>query len=89
MLMAMEANLIAKGKDGLTFALRDAIAEQLSRIAKHIESSAERGSYMYYYDGVLYKEVRQILEESGYEITDIYATSNDIKLYTGVNICWY
>ena len=88
MITAAEANLIAKKKDGFTFALKEAVKEQLLNIEKHIKASAERGSYMYFYDGALYEEVWQILGEAGYKITDIYATSNGIKIYTGVNISW-
>lgn len=89
MIMTAEANLIAKEKEGFTFALKEAAEEQLLMIEKHIEAAARRGSYMYFYDGVLYEVVGKILAEAGYEITDIYAVSNGIKIYTGINISWY
>ena len=89
MINAIEANVIARRNENLTFAIDDAIKEQAEEISNIISKVAERGYFTYFYDRPMYSEVYKILKEHGFNLKMIFEyNKNNIKVFKGVNISW-
>lgn len=89
MINAIEANIIARRNENLTFAIDDEIKEQAEEISNIILKVAERGYFTYFYDRPMYSEVYKILKEHGFNLKMIFKyNKNNIKVFKGVNISW-
>ena len=89
MINAIEANVIARRNENLTFAIDDEIKEQAEEISNIISKVAERGYFTYFYDRPMYSEVYKILQEHGFNLKMIFEyNKNNIKVFKGVNISW-
>lgn len=89
MISAIEAHVISKHKENLTFAIDDAIKEEAEEISNIISKVAEKGYFTYFYDRPMYSEVYRMLEENGFNLEMIFeCNENNIKVFKGVNISW-
>lgn len=89
MINAIEANIIARRNENLTFAINDEIKEQAEEISNIISKVAERGYFTYFYARPMYSEVYKILKEHGFNLKMIFEyNKNNIKVFKGVNISW-
>lgn len=89
MINAIEANIIARRNENLTFAIDDEIKEQAEEISNIISKVAEKGYFTYFYDRPMYSEVYKILKEHGFNLKMIFEyNKNNIKVFKGVNISW-
>ena len=89
MINAIEANVIARHNENLTFAIDDEIKEQAEEISNIISKVAEKGYFTYFYDRPMYSEVYKILKEHGFNLKMIFEyNKNNIKVFKGVNISW-
>ena len=89
MISAIEAHVISRHNENLTFAIDDAIKEQAEEISNIISKVAEKGYFTYFYDRSIYSEVCEMLEEKGFKLEMIFEYNKDnIKVFKGVNISW-
>lgn len=89
MISAIEAHVISRHNENLTFAIDDAIKEQAEEISNIILKIAEKGYFTYFYDRSIYSEVYKMLEEHGFNLEMIFEyNKNNIKVFKGVNISW-
>ena len=89
MISAIEAHVISRRNENLTFAIDDAIKEQAEEISNIISKLAEKGYFTYFYDRSMYSEVYKMLEEHGFKLKKIFeCNENNIKVFKGVNISW-
>lgn len=89
MISAIEAHVISRHNENLTFAIDDAIKEQAEEISNIILKIAEKGYFTYFYDRSMYSEVYKMLEEYGFNLEMIFEyNKNNIKVFKGVNISW-
>ena len=89
MISAIEAHVISKHHENLTFAINDEIKEQAEEISNIISKVAEKGYFTYFYDCSMYSEVYKMLEKNGFNLEMIFeCNENNIKVFKGVNISW-
>lgn len=89
MISAIEAHVISRHNENLTFAIDDAIKEQAEEISNIILKIAEKGYFTYFYGRSMYSEVYKMLEEYGFNLEMIFEyNKNNIKVFKGVNISW-
>lgn len=89
MISAIEAHVISRHNENLTFAIDDAIKEQAEEISNIISKVAEKGYFTFFYDRSMYSEVYKMLEEHGFNLEMIFEyNKNNIKVFKGVNISW-